>query len=59
MFQHVKGTLREKGAKQYWKGVDHSETEYEDQPWEVEAKQMEGFLYEEFLKSLDKSWNTQ
>ena len=58
MFQHVQGTLRDKGAKQYWKGVDHSETDYEDQPWEVEARQMEVSLYEEFLRSLDKSQNT-
>jgi hypothetical protein len=59
MFQHVKGTLREKGAKQYWKGVDHSETEYEDQPWEIEARLMESLLYEDFLIYLDKSQNTQ
>jgi hypothetical protein len=50
-------SLRRSSFK-YWKGVDHTDTEYWDEPWEVEARQMEGFLYEEFLRSLDKSQNT-
>ena len=58
VYQYVQGTRKDKGAKRYWKGVDHTDTEYWDEPWEVEARQMEGFLYEEFLRSLDKSQNT-
>lgn len=32
-----------------WKDIDCSELDYDDQPWEVEAKQMEEVLYNEYL----------
>ena len=41
VYQHVKGHLKDKGSNRYWKGIDHSHTDYSDQPWELEARQME------------------
>ena len=52
LYQHVKGALRDKHGKRLWKGIDHSETDYEDQPWEQQAHQMEDVLYEEYLTNL-------
>ena len=49
LYQHVKGALRDKHGKRLWKGIDHSETDYEDQPWEQQAHHMEDVLYEEYL----------
>ena len=39
VYQHVKGDLKDKGSNRYWKGIDHSDTDYSDQPWEVEAEE--------------------
>ena len=36
--------------KRYWKGVDHTYTKYEDQPWEIEAFKNESRLTKNFLK---------
>lgn len=47
--QWIRGDLRERGLKRLWKGIDHTETDYEDQPWEIEAFQKEKILYVEFL----------
>ena len=52
LYQHVKGALRDKHGKRLWKGIDHSETDYADQPWEQQAHQMEDVLYEEYLTNL-------
>jgi len=52
LYQHVKGALRDKHGKRLWKGIDHSETDYEDQPWERQAHHMEDVLYEEYLTNL-------
>ena len=51
VYQHVKGDLKDKRQCRLWKGVDHSKTDYEDQPWEVEAHKMEEVLYEEYRKT--------
>ena len=48
-YQHVKGKLKDKRGKRLWKGIDHTETDYSDQPWEIEAQQMELKLFEEYL----------
>ena len=53
VYQHVKGNLKDKHGKRLWKGIDHTETDYSDQPWELEAQQMEEFLYNEYLKMDD------
>ena len=55
LYQHVTGQLRDKYNKRLWKGVDHSETDYEDQPWEVEAHRMEEVLYKEYTTYLSTS----
>jgi hypothetical protein len=41
IYQHVKGDLKDKREKRYWKGIDCSYTNYSDQPWELEAIKME------------------
>lgn len=51
VYQHVKGNLKDKRGKRLWKGIDHTETDYSDQPWEIEALQMELKLFEEYLTS--------
>ena len=50
VYQHVMGNLKDKHGKRLWRGTDHTETDYSDQPWEVEARQMEEFLYNEYLE---------
>ena len=40
--------LRDKRNQRLWKGIDHSETDYSDQPWELEAHKMEEVLYREY-----------
>lgn len=49
VYQWVRGDLREKGLKRIWKGMDHTETDYADQPWEQEASFMENILYAYYL----------
>ena len=51
VYQHVMGQLKDKNGTRYWKGIDHSKTDYEDQPWEKEAHKMEKVLYEEYTKT--------
>ena len=51
VYQHVKGNLKDKRGKRLWKGIDHTETDYSDQPWEIEALQMESKLLKEYLTS--------
>jgi hypothetical protein len=51
VYQHVKGSLKDKRGKRLWKGIDHSLVDYENQPWELEANTMEVVLYEEYLTS--------
>ena len=48
VYQHVQGDLKDKRQYRLWKGVDHSKTDYEDQPWEKEAHEMEEILYREY-----------
>ncbi len=56
VYQHVTGQLKDKYNKRYWKGIDHSETDYEDQPWEKEAHKMEKILVKEYTQSLLDSY---
>ena len=55
LYQHVKGDLKDKHQKRVWKGIDHSETDYEDQPWEKEAHGMEEKLYREYNSFITNS----
>jgi hypothetical protein len=52
VLQHVRGDLRDKNQKRLWKGIDCSELDYEESPWEIEAHQMEEVLYQEYLTTL-------
>ena len=52
LYQHVTGQLKDKYKKRLWKGVDHSKTDYADQPWEKDANAMEEILYREYLSYL-------
>ena len=49
LYQHVHGSLRDKHGKRFWRGVDHSTTDYEDQPWEKEAYKMEKDLVDDYF----------
>jgi hypothetical protein len=49
VYQWVKGDLKERGTKRMWKGIDHSESDYEEQPWEQEAYEREVVLLKEYL----------
>ena len=55
LYQHVKGDLKDKHQKRLWKGIAHSETDYEDQPWEKEAHGMEEKLYREYNSFITNS----
>ena len=56
VYQHATGQLKDKYNKRYWKGIDHSKTDYADQPWEVEALKMEKVLVKEYTQSLLDSY---
>ena len=53
--QHVRGILKDKHNKRLWRGIDHSETDYEDQPWEKDALKMEEVLYKKYTSYLTNS----
>ena len=50
VYQHVTGQLKDKYNKRYWKGIDHSKTDYDDQPWEKEAHKMEKILLKQYVR---------
>ena len=52
VYQHVSGQLKDKYKKRLWKGIDHSQTDYENQPWEKEANQMEEILFKQYCEYL-------
>lgn len=47
--QHVKGALRDKYGKRHWRGIDHSNIDYSEQPWEQQTFLMEEVLYDEYM----------
>jgi hypothetical protein len=49
VYQWVKGSMKEKGNKRLWKNIDYTEVSYENQPWEIEAKNMEIILLQQYL----------
>ena len=49
VYQHVMGNLKDKHGKRLWRGIDHTETDYSEQPWECDARLMEEQLYNEYL----------
>jgi hypothetical protein len=48
-YQHVKGDLRDIRGIRCWKGIDCSQLNYEEMPWEIEAREKEETLYLEYL----------
>jgi hypothetical protein len=52
VLQHVRGDLRDKRGIRCWKGIDCSELDYSEQPWELDAHSMESILYDEYLTTL-------
>ena len=55
VYKHVTGQLKDKYKKRLWKGVDHSKTDYADQPWEKDANTMEEILYREYISYVTNS----
>ena len=49
VYQHVTGSLRDKRGVRYWKDVNSDDLSYEEQPWEIEAREMEKKLYHCYL----------
>ncbi len=52
ILQHIRGDLRDKRGIRCWKGIDCSQLDYENQPWEQEAHLMEQELYQGYLTRL-------
>jgi hypothetical protein len=53
--QYVYGQLKQKHSKEsglriYWTGEDYSEVRYSDQPWEIEAYELEETLYQQYSR---------
>lgn len=49
ILQHIRGDLRDKRGIRCWKGIDCSELDYENSPWEIEAYQKEKELFNEYI----------
>ena len=49
--QFARGELS--SSLQHWKGRDHSDTDYWDQPWEKEARRLQNKMVLEFEKDLN------
>lgn len=54
VLQHVRGDLRDKRGIRCWKGIDCSELDYEEMPWEKEAYEKERELYEQYNNYLTR-----
>lgn len=52
-YQHVKGDLIDKGGTRLWRGIDCSNLEYEEMPWEIEAHEQEEILYQLYMNDYD------
>ena len=50
--QFARGELTEN--LQYWKGKDHSETDYWKQPWEIEARRLQKKLMIDFMNEFEQ-----
>ena len=49
ILQHIRGDLRDKRGIRCWKGIDCSDLDYKEMPWETDAHQRELELYQEYL----------
>jgi hypothetical protein len=41
--------LRDKRGIRCWKGINCSDLDYDEMPWEIEAREQEETLYEEYI----------
>lgn len=53
VYQYVKGDLKLKSCKKYYKGICMEHLEYKDHPWEIEAYKKEKELYKEYIRYLN------
>ena len=51
-YQHIRGDLRDKRGIRCWKGIDCSNLDYSEQPWELDAYKLEEELYKEYITFL-------
>lgn len=56
VYQYVKGDLKERRSKTYWRG-NLIQGDYSEDPSEIDALNMESILYEKYM--LDKSSKSQ
>jgi len=49
--QFVKGELKDRRSHKYWKNEDISNIEYDDDPSEIEAREMEEVLLEKYRET--------
>lgn len=49
--QMMSGALVFEGRRKYWNNTDHSTTQYNDQPWELEAYELEEKFYQEYINA--------
>lgn len=47
--QYARGELVTRGLVHYWKGERHSDTDYNNRPWEIEAHSLDEHLYQQWL----------
>ena len=52
LLDFVKGDLKIKSCRKYYKGIDVEEMDYEDQPHEIRAYEAEEELYKEYITFL-------
>ena len=48
-YQHIRGDLRDKRGIRCWKGIDCSDLDYHQMPWEQETHQKEEELYQKYV----------
>lgn len=49
--QFISGRLKFENRRRLWLGNDHSNDEYNDQPWELEAYELEEKFYQEYINA--------
>ena len=48
-YQHIRGDLRDVRGVRCWKGIKWEDENYDNMPWEIEAREQEETLYLEYL----------
>jgi len=48
-YQHIKGDLRDVRGIRCWKGIKWEDENYDNMPWEIEAREQEETLYLQYL----------